>query len=69
MTLSNIVISSNRHVVFQTKKLPKSTLFGVDFNTAAQGSPDGIPTLVKKCVVEIDSRALDIKVRKACHVV
>lgn len=55
----NITIIS---INFQGKKSSKSTLFGVDFSVACQGCPDGVPFLVKKCVAEIDNRALTTKV-------
>lgn len=38
-------------------------LFGIDFAQAAKNSPDGIPFIIKKCTSEIESRALNIKVR------
>lgn len=37
-------------------------LFGQDFSQAARGAPDGIPFIVKKCVFEIEQRALHAKV-------
>ncbi|XP_063085271.1 rho GTPase-activating protein 45 isoform X3 [Cavia porcellus] len=36
-------------------------LFGQDFGRAASGTPDGIPFIVKKCVCEIEHRALHTK--------
>ncbi|XP_045846114.1 rho GTPase-activating protein 45 isoform X5 [Meles meles] len=36
-------------------------LFGQDFSQAARGAPDGIPFIVKKCVFEIEQRALHAK--------
>ncbi|XP_017654657.1 rho GTPase-activating protein 45 isoform X2 [Nannospalax galili] len=36
-------------------------LFGQDFSQAAQGAPDGVPFIVKKCVCEIERRALHTK--------
>ncbi|XP_032160636.1 rho GTPase-activating protein 45 isoform X1 [Mustela erminea] len=36
-------------------------LFGQDFSKAARGAPDGIPFIVKKCVCEIEQRALHTK--------
>ncbi|XP_060037446.1 rho GTPase-activating protein 45 isoform X2 [Erinaceus europaeus] len=36
-------------------------LFGQDFVQAARASPDGVPFLVKKCVQEIERRALHTK--------
>ncbi|XP_057896702.1 rho GTPase-activating protein 45 [Melospiza georgiana] len=44
------------------KKLQgKLQLFGQDFTKASQGSSDGIPFIVKKCVSEIEKRALKTK--------
>ncbi|NXB20459.1 HMHA1 protein, partial [Rhagologus leucostigma] len=44
------------------KKLQgKLQLFGQDFTKASQGSPDGIPFIVKKCISEIEKRALKTK--------
>ncbi|NWX06200.1 HMHA1 protein, partial [Caloenas nicobarica] len=44
------------------KKLQgKLQLFGQDFMKASQGSSDGIPFIVKKCVAEIEKRALKTK--------
>ncbi|XP_014115458.1 PREDICTED: minor histocompatibility protein HA-1 isoform X1 [Pseudopodoces humilis] len=44
------------------KKLQgKLQLFGQDFMKASQGSPDGIPFIVKKCISEIEKRALKTK--------
>lgn len=37
-------------------------LFGQDFGQAAHGTPDGVPFIVKKCVCEIERRALRTKV-------
>ncbi|XP_058138204.1 rho GTPase-activating protein 45 isoform X2 [Dasypus novemcinctus] len=36
-------------------------LFGQDFGRVARASPDGVPVLVKKCVGEIERRALSTK--------
>ncbi|XP_062967505.1 rho GTPase-activating protein 45 isoform X1 [Cynocephalus volans] len=36
-------------------------LFGQDFGQAAQDTPDGVPFIVKKCVCEIERRALRTK--------
>ncbi|XP_021090529.1 rho GTPase-activating protein 45 isoform X2 [Mesocricetus auratus] len=36
-------------------------LFGQDFSHAAGGTPDGVPFIVKKCVCEIERRALHTK--------
>lgn len=45
------------------KKLQgKLQLFGQDFLKASQGSADGIPFIVKKCISEIEKRALKTKV-------
>lgn len=38
-------------------------LFGQDFGQAARGTPDGVPFIVKKCICEIERRALRTKVR------
>lgn len=38
-------------------------LFGQDFSHAARSTPDGVPFIVKKCVCEIERRALHTKVR------
>lgn len=38
-------------------------LFGQDFSQAARSAPDGVPFIVKKCVCEIERRALRTKVR------
>ncbi|KFW84591.1 Minor histocompatibility protein HA-1, partial [Manacus vitellinus] len=44
------------------KKLQgKLQLFGQDFTEASRGSPDGIPFIVKKCILEIEKRALKTK--------
>ncbi|NXB75579.1 HMHA1 protein, partial [Donacobius atricapilla] len=44
------------------KKLQgKLQLFGQDFIKASQGSPDGIPFIIKKCISEIEKRALKTK--------
>ncbi|KAM9369069.1 rho GTPase-activating protein 45 [Phaethornis superciliosus] len=44
------------------KKLQgKLQLFGQDFTKASQGSPDGIPFIVRKCISEIEKRALKTK--------
>ncbi|NXM19073.1 HMHA1 protein, partial [Ploceus nigricollis] len=44
------------------KKLQgKLQLFGQDFMKASRGSPDGIPFIVKKCISEIEKRALKTK--------
>lgn len=45
------------------KKLQgKLQLFGQDFTKASQGSVDGIPFIIKKCISEIEKRALKTKV-------
>ncbi|XP_061095752.1 rho GTPase-activating protein 45-like isoform X2 [Conger conger] len=36
-------------------------LFGRDFSLTAQGSTDGIPFIIKKCILEIERRALKMK--------
>nr|XP_040146710.1 rho GTPase-activating protein 45 isoform X2 [Ictidomys tridecemlineatus] len=36
-------------------------LFGQDFSQAARGTQDGVPFIVKKCVCEIERRALRVK--------
>lgn len=38
-------------------------LFGQDFSQAASSTPDGVPFIIKKCVCEIERRALHTKVR------
>ncbi|XP_060722860.1 rho GTPase-activating protein 29-like isoform X1 [Tachysurus vachellii] len=44
------------------KKLQgKLHLFGIDFSQAAKNSADGIPFIIRKCTLEIESRALNIK--------
>ncbi|NWT23974.1 HMHA1 protein, partial [Cardinalis cardinalis] len=44
------------------KKLQgKLQLFGQDFTKASQGSTDGIPFIIKKCISEIEKRALKTK--------
>ncbi|XP_030322048.1 rho GTPase-activating protein 45 isoform X3 [Calypte anna] len=44
------------------KKLQgKLQLFGQDFTKASRGSPDGIPFIVRKCISEIEKRALKTK--------
>ncbi|OXB70892.1 UNVERIFIED_CONTAM: hypothetical protein H355_009231 [Colinus virginianus] len=44
------------------KKLQgKLQLFGQDFLKASQGSADGIPFIIKKCISEIEKRALKTK--------
>ncbi|KFP16990.1 Minor histocompatibility protein HA-1, partial [Egretta garzetta] len=44
------------------KKLQgKLQLFGQDFTKASQGSVDGIPFIIKKCISEIEKRALKTK--------
>ncbi|XP_074060612.1 rho GTPase-activating protein 45 isoform X2 [Macrotis lagotis] len=44
------------------KKLQgKLQLFGQDFQKAAQGTSDGIPFIIKKCLSEIERRALKTK--------
>uniref|UniRef100_A0A8C9MUA5 Rho GTPase activating protein 45 n=1 Tax=Serinus canaria TaxID=9135 RepID=A0A8C9MUA5_SERCA len=44
------------------KKLQgKLQLFGQDFTKASQGSQDGIPFIIKKCISEIEKRALKTK--------
>lgn len=40
-------------------------LFGQDFSQAARSTPDGVPFIVKKCVFEIEQRALRTKVTDA----
>lgn len=37
-------------------------LFGQDFSQAACSTPDGVPFIIKKCVCEIERRALRTKV-------
>lgn len=45
------------------KKLQgKLQLFGQDFTKASQSSSDGIPFIIKKCISEIEKRALKTKV-------
>ncbi|XP_061099163.1 rho GTPase-activating protein 29-like isoform X2 [Conger conger] len=39
----------------------KLHLFGIDFTQAGKNSPDGIPFIIKKCISEIENRALTIK--------
>jgi len=47
------------------KKLQgKLQLFGQDFTKASQSSSDGIPFIIKKCVSEIEKRALKTKVTR-----
>lgn len=36
-------------------------LFGQDFSQAAHSTPDGVPFIIKKCVCEIERRALHTK--------
>ncbi|XP_023376239.1 rho GTPase-activating protein 45 [Pteropus vampyrus] len=36
-------------------------LFGQDFSQAARGTPDGVPFILKKCICEIERRALRTK--------
>nr|XP_044990946.1 rho GTPase-activating protein 45 [Jaculus jaculus] len=36
-------------------------LFGQDFSQAARGTPDGVPFIIKKCICEIERRALRTK--------
>ncbi|NXP51204.1 HMHA1 protein, partial [Heliornis fulica] len=44
------------------KKLQgKLQLFGQDFTKASQGSADGIPFIIRKCISEIEKRALKTK--------
>uniref|UniRef100_A0A7N4PUU2 Rho GTPase activating protein 45 n=1 Tax=Sarcophilus harrisii TaxID=9305 RepID=A0A7N4PUU2_SARHA len=44
------------------KKLQgKLQLFGQDFQKAAQGTSDGVPFIIKKCLAEIERRALRTK--------
>lgn len=38
-------------------------LFGQDFSQVSGNSPDGIPFIIKKCIGEIERRALRMKVR------
>lgn len=48
------------------KKLQgKLQLFGQDFTKASQSSSDGIPFIIKKCISEIEKRALKTKVMHA----
>lgn len=45
------------------KKLQgKLQLFGQDFTAASRGSSDGIPFLIRKCISEIEKRAMKTKV-------
>lgn len=44
-------------------------LFGQDFSRAALGTPDGIPFIVKKCLCEIEQRALRTKVPQGGEVI
>lgn len=37
-------------------------LFGQDFSQAARDTPDGVPFILKKCICEIERRALRTKV-------
>ncbi|XP_064194745.1 rho GTPase-activating protein 29-like isoform X2 [Anguilla rostrata] len=39
----------------------KLHLFGIDFTQVVKNSPDGIPFIIKKCISEIENRALNIK--------
>lgn len=39
-------------------------LFGRDFAQVLQDDPDGVPFIIKKCIQEIERRALRMKVRK-----
>ncbi|KAJ8357139.1 hypothetical protein SKAU_G00199330 [Synaphobranchus kaupii] len=39
----------------------KLHLFGIDFTQATKNNPDGIPFIIKKCISEIENRALNIK--------
>uniref|UniRef100_H2Y8U0 Rho-GAP domain-containing protein n=1 Tax=Ciona savignyi TaxID=51511 RepID=H2Y8U0_CIOSA len=54
-------MAANVQRAFKSKKATKSSLFGVEFAVAAQDSSDGIPYLVKRCIAEIDNRALNSK--------
>lgn len=48
------------------KKLQgKLQLFGQDFTKASLSSSDGIPFIVKKCISEIEKRALKTKVTRS----
>lgn len=40
-------------------------LFGQDFSHAARSTPDGVPFIIKKCIFEIEQRALRTKVTTA----
>lgn len=47
------------------KKLQgKLQLFGINFTQVSKNSADGIPFIIKKCISEIESRALNIKVSR-----
>nr|XP_018668445.1 rho GTPase-activating protein 45 isoform X2 [Ciona intestinalis] len=54
-------MAANVQRAFKSKKSSKSSLFGVEFSVATQDVPDGIPYLVKRCIAEIDNRALNAK--------
>ncbi|XP_078488497.1 rho GTPase-activating protein 45 isoform X1 [Ciona intestinalis] len=54
-------MAANVQRAFKSKKSSKSSLFGVEFAVATQDVPDGIPYLVKRCIAEIDNRALNAK--------
>lgn len=40
-------------------------LFGRDFAQVAHGNAEGIPFVIKKCILEIEKRALNMKVSGA----
>ncbi|KAG9343656.1 hypothetical protein JZ751_013827 [Albula glossodonta] len=40
-------------------------LFGRDFSQVAHGNAEGIPFIIKKCILEIERRALKMKVRES----
>lgn len=49
------------------KKLQgRLSLFGRDF-TQGLGDPDGVPLVIRKCITEIESRALRMKVLLHLH--
>lgn len=39
-------------------------LFGRDFSQVLQGDDDGVPFIIKKCITEIEKRALKMKVQE-----
>jgi len=47
--------------MLMNRKSHKPLFFGIPFSQASQGSPDGIPLLVKRCVACIDNNALSTK--------